>query len=105
MNRKIRRTVRLVIIVLGTCLSVFLLAVAVLINFIFTPEKLTPVVLNVANRTLDAHLEMKSVELTFFSTFPRFGLKVTDGILISKTMRDTLWQRTRWYRSRNVWWW
>ena len=50
MNRKIRRTVRLVIIVLGTCLSVFLLAVAVLINFIFTPEKLTPVVLNVANR-------------------------------------------------------
>lgn len=94
MNRKIRRTVRLVIIVLGTCLSVFLLAVAVLINFIFTPEKLTPVVLNVANRTLDAHLEMKSVELTFFSTFPRFGLKVTDGILISKTMRDTLWQQT-----------
>lgn len=94
MNRKIRRTVRLVIIALGTCLSVFLLAVAVLINFIFTPEKLTPVVLNVANRTLDAHLEMKSVELTFFSTFPRFGLKVTDGILISKTMRDTLWQQT-----------
>lgn len=94
MNRKIRRTVRLVIITLGTCLSVFLLAVAVLINFIFTPEKLTPVVLNVANRTLDAHLEMKSVELTFFSTFPRFGLKVTDGILISKTMRDTLWQQT-----------
>lgn len=34
MNRKIRRTVRLVIITLGTCLSVFLLAVAVLINFI-----------------------------------------------------------------------
>ena len=54
--------VSLVVVVLGV--------IALAINFIFTPEKLTPVVLKVANQTMNAKLDMKSVELTFFSTFP-----------------------------------
>lgn len=37
---------------------------------------------------------MDGVELTFFSTFPRFGVKLTDGTLVSTALRDTLWQRT-----------
>ena len=41
-------------------------------------------VLNVANRSLDADLKVESVELTFFSTFPQFGLKVDEGFLVSK---------------------
>ena len=77
MNKKLRKTIRLTAISLGALLTVFLLAVTIVVNFIFTPEKLTPVVLNVANQSLNARLQMKSVELTFFSTFPRFGLKVT----------------------------
>ncbi|WP_072542062.1 AsmA family protein [Bacteroides mediterraneensis] len=94
MNKKLRKTIRLTAISFGALLAVFLLAVAIVVNFIFTPEKLTPVVLNVANRTLNAHLQMEKVELTFFSTFPRFGLKVTDGVLVSKAINDTLWQKT-----------
>ena len=83
-----------------TSLSVAALMVLVLggialaVNFIFTPEKLTPVVLKVSNQALNAKLDMKSVELTFFSTFPRFGLKLTDGSLVSKAVNDTLWQKT-----------
>ena len=76
----------LIVLVLG--------GIALAVNFIFTPEKLTPVVLKVSNQALNAKLDMKSVELTFFSTFPRFGLKLTDGSLVSKTVRDTLWQKT-----------
>lgn len=94
MNKKLRKTIRLTAISLSTLLVVLLVAVAIVVNFIFTPEKLTPVVLNVANRTLNAHLQMEKVELTFFSTFPRFGLKVTDGVLVSKAINDTLWQKT-----------
>ena len=94
MNKKLRKTIRLTAISFGALLAVFLLAIAIVVNFIFTPEKLTPVVLNVANRTLNAHLQMEKVELTFFSTFPRFGLKVTDGVLVSKAINDTLWQKT-----------
>lgn len=59
----------------------------------FTPEKLTPVVVQTANRSLNARVELGSVDLTFFSTFPRFGLRVKDGTLVSKALRDTLWQR------------
>lgn len=68
--------------------------IALAVNFIFTPEKLTPAVLKVSNQALNAKLDMKSVELTFFSTFPRFGLKLTDGSLVSKAVNDTLWQKT-----------
>ena len=50
--------------------------------------------LETANQALNAKLEMKSVELTFFSTFPRFGLKLVDGSLVSKVFSDTAWQKT-----------
>jgi len=66
MNKKLRKTIRLTAISLGALLTVFLLAVTIVVNFIFTPEKLTPVVLNVANQSLNARLQMKSVELYFF---------------------------------------
>lgn len=91
MNRKLKKTLKVTAISLGSVLILVLIGIAIIINFVFTPAKLTPLVLNVANQTLDAHLDMKSVELTFFSTFPKFGLKVTDGSLVSKSINDTLW--------------
>ena len=45
---------------------IVLSAIAVAVNFVFTPEKLTPVVNQIANRTLNAQVEIGSVELTFF---------------------------------------
>lgn len=79
---------------MAALLGVALTAVALVINFVFTPERLTPVVLDVANRSLHADLRIKSVELTFFSTFPQFGLKVEEGSLVSKALNDTLAQKT-----------
>ena len=37
---------------------------------------------------------MESVELTFFSTFPQFGLKVKNGSLVSRTLNDSNWCKT-----------
>ena len=37
---------------------------------------------------------MESVELTFFSTFPQFGLKVKNGSLVSKALNDSSWCKT-----------
>ena len=70
-------------IILGALTAVAGILIAVVLNFIFTSEKLTPIVLEAANRNLNAKLDMKSVELTFFSTFPRFGVQLTDGTLVS----------------------
>lgn len=94
MKNRTKKLFKITGITLGA-LIVFLSAViAFSINFIFTPEKLTPIVLNVANQNINAKLDMNSVELTFFSTFPRFGIKLENGTLVSKAIRDSLWQRT-----------
>ncbi len=94
MNKRMKKIVKVTSISLGTLLLVIVLLITVAVNWFFTPEKLTPIVLRTANQTLNAKLDMKRVELTFFSTFPRFGLKLTEGTLVSKSIRDTLWQKT-----------
>lgn len=93
MQPRMKRALRIAAITVAALIVIGLAGIAVAVNFVFTPEKLTPVVVDVANRHMDAKLDMGSVELTFFSTFPRFGLKLTDGTLVSKSLRDTLWQR------------
>lgn len=94
MNRQVKKTLKISGITLGTVLLVLLVVIAFVINFIVTPKKLTPVVLDAANQTLNAHLDMESVELTFFSTFPQFGLKVKNGSLVSKALNDSSWCKT-----------
>ncbi|WP_455672443.1 AsmA family protein [Phocaeicola sp.] len=94
MKKKTRKVIKISAISLGSLLCALLIAVAFVINFVFTPGKLTPVVLDVANRSLNADLQIKSVELTFFSTFPKFGLKVEEGTLVSKALNDSLPHKT-----------
>lgn len=93
MNKKVKKTLKITGISLGCLIILLAAAIALAIHFVFTPEKLTPVVVQTANRSLNARVELGSVDLTFFSTFPRFGLRVKDGTLVSKALRDTLWQR------------
>lgn len=94
MDRRTKRIIRISAVSAGSVLLLLLVGTAVALNFVFTPSKLTPVVERIADRNLNARLRMDGVELTFFSTFPRFGVKLTDGTLVSTALRDTLWQRT-----------
>lgn len=94
MNKKVRKVIKVSSVTLGSIIALLLVVIAFVVNFVFTPEKLTPVVLDMANKSLNARLKMESVELTFFSTFPQFGLKVTDGTLVSKALNDTNWTKT-----------
>lgn len=89
MDKRLRKIIKISSIALGAVITLLLVAIAFTVNFVFTPAKLTPVVLDIANNSLNAELKMKSVELTFFSTFPQFGLKVTDGSLVSNAGNDT----------------
>jgi len=61
--------------------------------FVFTPDKLTPVVRSQSAKYLKCETLIDEVELTFFSTFPQFGLKVNHFVLInpiSGAQSDTL---------------
>lgn len=74
------------------CVTFFLIlaGIACVINFVFTPEKITPVALRMINQQLDAQVLCDKVELTFFSSFPHFGARLHNGYVLSKDNKDTL---------------
>jgi uncharacterized protein involved in outer membrane biogenesis len=60
---------------------VIVIAASVAIYFVFTPERLTPIARQAADKYITCEHEIGQVDLTFFSTFPRFGLRA-DGLLL-----------------------
>lgn len=80
----LKKILKRILISLVFIVLVLFLTVGVLINFIFTPSKLTPKVLEVANEYIDGRLELNSVELTFFSSFPELKVEMKEGLLMSK---------------------
>ena len=61
--------------------------------FVFTPGKLTPFIKNQLSSSINCKSEIEDVELTFFSTFPEFGVKINNLQLINPTQNasnDTL---------------
>ena len=93
MNKSVKKVLKISGISLGSLLVILTVIITIVIHFVFTPTRLTPVVVNVANQNLNAKVDIGSVDLTFFSSFPRFGLRLTDGTLVSKALRDTSWLR------------
>jgi hypothetical protein len=80
-------------ITLGSILGLILLVIGAAIWVVFTPERLTPIVRGVASEYVTCEHKIGKVELTFFSTFPRFGLRI-DSVAVIHPMEgapsDTL---------------
>lgn len=66
--------------IFGITLGCIILLLAIVIGsalwVVFTPERLTPIVRNVASEYVKCEHHIGQVELTFFSTFPHFGLAI-----------------------------
>lgn len=62
---------------------ILVVTASVAVWFVFTPEKLTPIVRNQASKYITCQSQIGEVELTFFSTFPKFGIKVNRFALIN----------------------
>ena len=56
--------------------------IAFVLNVVFSPAKLTPIVLNETEKFIDGELKCEKIELTFFSTFPNFSIEIKNGALI-----------------------
>ena len=67
---------------LGIVLTL-LIAVCIVVHVVFTPARLTPIARQAAGKFITCQYEIGEVDLTFFSTFPRFGLRA-DGLLLIK---------------------
>lgn len=70
-------------ITLGSLTAVIIIAALVAIYLIFTPERLTPIVRNVANQYITAEHQIGDVELTFFSTFPNAAIKINELTVVN----------------------
>ena len=89
-----RKALRITWISLVGLLLLISATVAVAINFVLTPKKITPLVEKIANEQLHADVHLGSVELTFFSTYPRVQLEVLNGSLVSKAIKDSCFDKT-----------
>ena len=69
---------------LGIVLTL-LIAVCIVVHVVFTPARLTPIARQAAGKFITCQYEIGEVDLTFFSTFPRFGLRA-DGLLLINPM-------------------
>jgi len=63
--------------------SILLVTLSIVKFLVFTPERFTPIVRNQADKFITCQSEIGEVELTFFSTFPDFGLKIKQFALIN----------------------
>jgi len=79
-----KRFVKIFTISAASLLLIVLLVIGVAVWWVFTPERLTPVVREQAGKYLSCDVRIGSVELTFFSTFPEFGLRLDDVVLLNR---------------------
>lgn len=93
---RFKKIIKRTLIVLTSIITLFLIVVAFLLNFIFTPERITPEAIKIINENLDAKVACESIELTFFSSFPHFGIKLKEGSIVTAAIAgqkpDTLAQ-------------
>lgn len=82
-----KQALKITLITLASLLATIIIAVTILVWIVFTPSKLTPIVNKQAAKYLSCETNFKNVELTFFSTFPSFGLKI-DELLLVNPMED-----------------
>ncbi len=72
-------------ITLGSIIGMVLLVVGLALWVVFTPERLTPIIRNVTSEYVKCNHTIGKVELTFFSTFPRFGLSLDSIYVVNPT--------------------
>ncbi len=84
---------------------VLLITITIALWYVFTPEKLTPIVNDQAKEYLSCQTNIEKVEPTFFSSFPNFGLELTNISLIGDTTltnKDTLLYSAKCFVSFDV---
>ena len=78
-----KKALKILGIALGCIIGVVVMAIGIAVWVVFTPERLTPIVRNVAREYVACEHTLGEVDLTFFSTFPRFGLSIDSVVVVN----------------------
>ncbi|GHV37157.1 hypothetical protein FACS1894178_8890 [Bacteroidia bacterium] len=70
-------------ITLGTVVGALVVAVCVVLWLVFTPERITKIVNDNVEKFLTAEVHLDRAELTFFSSFPRFMVKISNIAVVN----------------------
>ncbi len=85
---KFKLILKIGLITLGSVIGLVLVAIAIAVTFVLTPARITPIVQRLADQTFAGQVDVKEVDVTFFSSFPNFGLRLTDGV-VSERQKDS----------------
>lgn len=86
-NNKIKKVLLRTGVGLLGLLAILTIVIAIILNTIVTPKRITPIALNIANEHIKGNVACESIDITFFSTFPDLGIKLQNG---SISQKDTL---------------
>jgi len=78
-----KKAIKITLVSVLSLIGLVLIIVSIAIWLVFTPERLTPIVNKQADKLLACQSELGEIELTFFSTFPDFGIKIKNLMLIN----------------------
>jgi hypothetical protein len=78
-----KKFIKVFSITLVSLLAILIITVSIALWLVFTPERFTPIVRKQADNFITCKSEFGEVELTFFSTFPNFGIRVKQLALIN----------------------
>jgi hypothetical protein len=84
---------KVLLITTGSIITAVLIVVAVMLWVVFTPSRITPFIEKQLKSQLNCEYGISDIELTFFSTFPRFGIRTGPFFLINPlpgTPNDTV---------------
>lgn len=93
MNPKLKKTLKITGISLGSLIALLIIAAVIISWIIVTPKRLTPIVRSQLKNYITCQADLKEVELTIFSTFPKVALRIDGLTLINPTPgtdQDTL---------------
>ena len=79
-----KKALKITGISLLSLVALVIIVASIAVWIVFTPSKLTPIVRGQIENYISCPTTMGDVELTFFSTFPEFGLKINGLTLINK---------------------
>jgi len=78
-----RKFLKPVLITLASLLLFLIIVISITLWYVFTPERITPIINKQVENIFTCDVEIGEVELTFFRTFPQFGIKVDKFVLIN----------------------
>ncbi|MBR1632100.1 MAG: AsmA family protein, partial [Paludibacteraceae bacterium] len=64
-------------------LGLLIIGICAVLYIVFTPARLTPIVRQIAEKYVEAEVQIGAVEPTLFSTFPYLGVEISDIAVIN----------------------